>query len=299
MDHSVIDELHSLADFVRWGASRFNEADLFFGHGTDNAIDEAVTLVLHALHLKHGMPEIFWQTRLSYKEKTHILELFQQRLEKRVPTPYLTHQAWFSQLPFFVDARVLIPRSPIAELIEAAFAPWLEVENVSHVLDLCCGSGCIGIATALKSFPEAEVDLVDISADALAVAQRNVDDYDLADRVHVVQSDLFTNLSGVQYDLIVTNPPYVDADELANMPPEYHHEPVLGLEAGQDGLSFAHQILAQAKQHLSPHGILVMEVGASAPALIDAYPELPFLWLEFANGGDGVCLLTAEQLAAV
>ncbi|WP_176329755.1 50S ribosomal protein L3 N(5)-glutamine methyltransferase [Thioflexithrix psekupsensis] len=296
MDSSAIDELHTIADFVRWAASRFNEAHLYFGHGTDNAVDEAVALVLQTLHLGQELPPLLWQGRLTYREKTQLLNQLQLRLEKRIPVPYLTQQAWFAQLPFYVDQRVLIPRSPIAELIEARYAPWLEIEQVNRVLDLCCGSGCIGIATAIKSFPEAEVDLVDISPDALAVAQKNIDEYQLNDKVHIVQSDLFTELAGIHYDLIVTNPPYVDAQALEEMPEEYHHEPVLGLAAGEDGLSFAHQILAQAKRHLTPHGILVVEVGASAPALIAAYPDLPFLWLEFARGGEGVFLLTYDQL---
>lgn len=297
MDSSTLDELHTVADFVRWSASRFNEAGLYFGHGTDNALDEAIALILHTLHLGHDLPPVFWQARLTYQEKKQLLSQLQLRLEKRIPVPYLTKQAWFAQLPFYVDQRVLIPRSPIAELIEARYAPWLETTQVHRVLDLCCGGGCIGIATAIKSFPESEVDLVDISPDALAVAQHNINEYQLMERVHTVQSDLFTNLAGVHYDLIVSNPPYVDAQALAEMPAEYHHEPVLGLAAGQDGLFFAHQILAQAKRHLTPHGILVVEVGASAPALIDAYPELPFLWLEFAQGGEGVFLLTYDQLS--
>lgn len=296
MTQSVVDELHTLADFVRWGASQFNEAKLHFGHGTDNAIDEAITLVLHALYLS-AIPETLWHTRLTSQEKQQINELFSRRIGERMPSAYLTNEAWFMNLPFYVDDRVLIPRSPIAELIEQQFRPWVDPDQVMQVLDLCTGSGCIGIAVAM-ALPNAIVDATDVSLDALAVAERNVERHNLTDQVQLIQSDMFSNLMGKRYDIIVSNPPYVDAQELSALPPEYAHEPRLGLAAGEDGLVFVKQILRHAVHHLNHQGILIVEVGASAEALIAEYPEMPFTWLEFKRGGDGVFLLTAEQLAA-
>jgi ribosomal protein L3 glutamine methyltransferase len=294
MDHTI-DELNTLADFVRWGTSHFNEAQLFFGHGTDNALDEAILLVLHTLHLPHDFPHNLWNTQLTYSEKRAVFHLLQRRIQERVPAPYLTHEAWFSGLQFYVDARVLIPRSPLGELIERQFSPWIVADKTTRVLDLCTGSGCIAIATAL-ALPDADVDAVDISLDALAVAEQNVENYGLSDRLHLIHSNLFSNLTDQHYDLIVSNPPYVDANELENMPPEYLHEPRLGLEAGEDGLLLAKQILREAVDYLTPTGVLIVEVGASQDALIDLYPEVPFTWLIFERGGEGVFLLTAEQL---
>lgn len=296
MDHTI-DELHTLGDFIRWGASQFNKAQLFFGHGTNNAIDEAIVLVLHALRLPRTTPEILWHAHLTYAEKRQVLELLNQRLELRIPAPYLTQEAWFANLRFYVDQRVLIPRSPIAELIEQQFEPWVQhPDQVTRVLDLCTGSGCIAIASAMLAFPNAEIDAVDISCQALEVAQQNIESYGLEDRVYTVYSDLFTNLKGVHYDLIVSNPPYADAQEIQAMPEEYHHEPLLGLEAGEEGLFFVKQILQQAVDYLTPDGVLVVEVGVSQTALTEQYPNVPFTWLEFARGGTGVFLLTAAQL---
>lgn len=291
-----MEELSTLRDFVRWGASRFNQAGLYFGHGTDNAVDEAVYLVLHTLHLPHDIPESLWAANLTAEEKRAVLAVLRERLEKARPAAYITQQAWFAGLRFYVDERVLIPRSPIAELITERFAPWIhDPQEVTHILDLGTGSGCIAIACAL-TFSQAEVDAVDISADALEVARRNVDDYLLEDRIELLQSDLFSALAGRCYDLIVSNPPYVDAAELAAMPAEFRHEPCLGLASGQDGLDAVRGLLAQAAEYLTPQGILVVEVGASAQALSEAYPEVDFMWLELARGGEGVFLLTARQL---
>ncbi|OQW90735.1 MAG: ribosomal protein L3 N(5)-glutamine methyltransferase [Beggiatoa sp. IS2] len=288
--------LSTIGDFIRWGASQFNEAQLFFGHGTDNAIDEAVVLVLYALRLPLDTPNGFWQMRLTTREKQGVFDLLQQRIQQRIPAPYLTCEAWFANLRFYVDTRVIIPRSPLAELIERHFAPWIEVEQVKRMLDLCTGSGCIAIASALLAFPEADVDAVDISADALVVAQQNITYYGLEQRVHLVQSDLFSNLTGQQYDLIVCNPPYADAEEWRIMPDEYRHEPPNSLAGGEDGLDFVKRILKEAYHHLTPDGMLIMEVGTSQAALIKQYPNVTFTWLEFERGGEGVFLLVSEQL---
>ena len=291
-----IDELYTLGDFIRWGASQFGKAQLFFGHGTDNAIDESVVLVSHALHLPPEIPDILWHTQLTYSEKQQVLELFNQRVQLRIPAPYLTHEAWFANMRFYVDQHVLIPRSPIAELVEQRFEPWVDAHRVRCMLDLCTGSGCIAIASAMLAFPRAEVDAVDISSDALEVAQQNINRYGLEQRVQTTHSDLFSNLAGRTYDLIVCNPPYVDAQELQTMPDEYHYEPRVGLEAGQDGLFFAKQIMREAAQYLTPKGVLIVEVGLSQTRLIEQYPSVPFTWLEFQRGGEGIFLLTAEQL---
>ena len=293
----IIDELHTLGDFIRWGASQFNKAQLFFGHGTDNALDEAIVLISHALHLPPEIPDILWQSRLTSAEKQTVLALFEQRVQQRIPVPYLTHEAWFAKLRFYVDKRVLIPRSPFGELIEQQFEPWIAPNQIRYVLDLCTGSGCIAIASAMLAFPYADIDAVDVSSEALEVAQQNIKNYGLEQRVHLVQSNLFVNLKDKHYDLIVCNPPYVDAKELQNMPDEYHHEPKIGLEAGLDGLHFVKRILQEAYQYLTPEGVLIVEVGLSQNSLVELFPETPFTWLEFQQGGEGVFLLTAEQLA--
>ncbi len=290
----LIQELFTLRDWLRWGMSRLTEAGTCFGHGTDNAHDEALQLILHALHLPLDTPPTLLDARLTTAERERVLALLRRRADERVPVPYLTGTAWFAGLPFQVDARVLIPRSPIAELIEAGFEPWLD-EEPARVLDLCTGSGCIGIACAY-AFEGAEVVLSDVSGEALTVARANIDQHGLGERVRAVASDLFAQLQGERFDLIVSNPPYVDAPDLAAMPPEYHHEPRLGLAAGEDGLDLARRILAEAPQHLNPGGLLVVEVGNSAPALETAFPHLPLTWIEFSRGGEGVFAITREQL---
>lgn len=288
-------ELTSIRDFIRFGASRFNQAQLYFGHGTDNAWDEAVQLVLSAVHLTGFTHPGVLDARLTQPEKERVLDSFDQRIEQRIPAAYITRHARFCDLDFYVDERVLVPRSPIAELIEQGFAPWLS-EEPEYVLDLCSGSGCIGIACAYR-FPEAQVALSDISADALEVARRNIADHDLGERVMAYESDLFAGLAGQCFDLIVSNPPYVDAEDLAQMPAEYRAEPEIGLGSGADGLAFTRQLLAEAANHLNDGGLLVVEVGNSAEALVESYPQLPFTWVEFARGGHGVFILTREQLA--
>lgn len=289
------ESLTSIKDFIRWGASRFSEAELFFGHGTDNALDEAVQLVLHALHLSPDLPPVYLESRLTPKERDIVVALIRRRIEDRIPAAYLTNKAWFAGLEFYVDDQVLVPRSPFAELIENQLRPWIDPDEVHSVLDLCTGSGCIGIATAFH-LPNTVVDLVDISEPALGVARRNLVDYGLESRVRAVRSDLFDALQNRRYDVILTNPPYVGADELAGLPPEYHREPSIGLAGGNDGLDLVRRILREAANHMEPAGVIIVEVGSSAVTLMEAFPELPFLWLEFERGGDGVFLLTAEQL---
>jgi ribosomal protein L3 glutamine methyltransferase len=286
--------LRSLRDFIRWGASRFNQAGLVFGHGTDNAIDEAATLVLHALHLPSELHPDWLDGRLTPVERTAVTELLERRIRERKPAAYLTREARFAGLDFYVDERVLVPRSPIAELIEAGFAPWLAREP-ARILDLCTGSGCIAIACAYR-FPEAEVDATDVSADALAVAAVNRERHHLEHRLRLIEADVYNGLDGAGYDLIVSNPPYVDAGEMAALPAEYRAEPAGGLAAGDDGLEVVRRILAGAAARLSPEGVIIVEVGNSAPVLATAYPEVPFLWLDFERGGDGVFLLNAEEV---
>lgn len=295
MAQPALTELSSILDFIRWGASQFRAAELSFAHGMASALDEATYLVLHSLHLPVDTPELYFASQLTQAEKQKVVAILERRIIERKPAAYLTHEAWFAGLPFYVDERVLVPRSPIAELIEKQFYPWTDETQVAQILDLCTGSGCIGIACAY-AFPQAEVDLSDVSADALTVAKLNIERHGVQAHVQTIESDLFANLSGKRYDLIVSNPPYVDAAEIAEMSSEFQHEPLLGLAAGADGLDITHRILASTREHLSDQGILIVEVGNSQFALTEAYPEVPFQWLEFERGGDGIFLLTAAQL---
>jgi ribosomal protein L3 glutamine methyltransferase len=288
-------ELLTIRDFIRWGASRFNAAGLWFGHGTSNALDEAAQLVLHVLYLQPRLPDVYLDSRLTTMECDEVVALLQRRIEERIPAAYLTHRAWFAGLEFYVNDDVLVPRSPIAELIEARFEPWVDPEGVTSILDLCTGSGCIGIAAAIH-LPGAMVDLADISEAALAVAQENIEHHGLEQRVRPIHSDLFDALGDQRYDIIVSNPPYVSVVELAALPREYAWEPRLGLDGGVSGLDFVQRILRDARQHLNPEGVLIVEVGSSAAALEEAFPGVPFLWPGFERGGEGVFLLTARQL---
>lgn len=290
-------ELYTIRDMIRWSASLFAANPLFYGHGTDNSWDDAVDLVIHTLKLDFAHYDIVLDARITQAEKVQLIKLVQARVEKRIPVPYLTKQARFAGLNFYIDERALIPRSPIAELIEARFAPWIDENEIYNVLDLCTGSACIAIATGIYlSNPDAVIDAVDISADALAVADINVKKFEMEEQVHLIQSDLFSALQGRKYDVIVSNPPYVDAGEMHALPQEFRHEPTLALAAGHDGLDIVHRILKEAADYLTENGILIVEVGASAEALITAYPQLPFIWLEFERGGDGVFLLHKADL---
>lgn len=313
----AVEELRTLGDLVRWGASCFQEAELTYGHGSENAMDEAYHLVTHALHLPHDISPYMSSCTITKAERRKVVQLLTERVMTRKPAPYLTNEAWFAGLPFYVDERVLIPRSPIGELIESQFQPWIEPQRVHRILDLCTGSGCIAVVCAM-AFPEAEVDASDVSEEALAVAAINVDRYALHDQVHLILSDVFDGLKSAesgtpsgaeaaakvvslhgtnpQYDIIVSNPPYVNAEDMAALTEEFRHEPPLALAAGHDGLDIVKRILRQARDYLSPQGILVVEVGNSYPELIEQYPQLPFVWPEFAKGGHGVFVLTREQL---
>lgn len=294
-DTSIAQQLQTLRDYIRFAMSEFGRHGVYFGHGTDNAWDEASQLVLAAVDLPWNSNPAVLDSRLTMAERQRILDFIQQRAQQRLPLPYITHEAWFCELPFFVDERVLVPRSPIAELIVSQFSPWLPEGPVERVLDLCTGSGCIGIACAY-AFAEAEVDLLDISSDALAVAQINIAKHEMLDRVQALESDLFAAVKGQQYKLIVSNPPYVDADDLASMPNEYQHEPDIALGSGDDGLDITRRILQQASDYLTDDGLLVVEVGNSEVHMMQKYPELPLFWIDFENGGNGVFAITAQDL---
>src|SRR5262245_16921462 len=284
-----------LGGALRWIAAELAAHELWYGHGTDNARDEAVALAIGVLGLSFDEAASRGTHPLTDAQRIEIDALLRRRIEERIPVPYLVNEAWFAGHRFFVDRSVLIPRSPIAELIEARFAPWLSTEPRT-VLDLCTGSGCIGITCAL-GLPQARVTLTDVSETALAVARRNVELHRLTDRVEVRCGDLFAPVHDQRFDLIVCNPPYVDAGDLATLPPEYRHEPRLALEAGIDGLEVVRRILADAPRHLTERGVLVVEVGNSAGALLDAYPQLPFAWPDFERADGGVFVLDADSLS--
>jgi ribosomal protein L3 glutamine methyltransferase len=284
----------SVRRLIEQGARRLQRAGVFFGHGTNNAWDESAALVLHALALGHDDPTVYAR-RVGRRDQQRVRALLGRRIEERIPAVYLTGRTWFAGLPFEVDPRVLIPRSPIAELIERRFAPWLEARRIHRVLDMGTGSGCIAIACA-KALPWASIDAADISAAALEVAARNVRAHRLTRRVRLVRSDHFAALGAERYDLIVSNPPYVGARELASLPAEYRHEPTLALASGRAGLDSVHVLLAQARRHLRPGGALIVEVGNTERAVRRAYPQLPFIWLQFERGGGGVFVLGAADL---
>lgn len=290
---SININLLTIRDYIRWAVSQYHQQGLFFGHGNDNAWDDARQLILGYLSLPFDLPEAYLDCHLETSEQNELRLLLQKRIEKRIPTAYLLGEAWFCERPFYVDERVLIPRSPIGELIMKQFNPFLS-EAPKRILDLCCGSGCIGIACA-QQFVKAEVILADLSYGAIEVANLNIERYHLEDRVYTVQGNCFSSLPNQRFDLIVSNPPYVDAEDMADIPPEYQYEPKLGLAAGEDGLDIVRIILAQAANHLTENGLLIVEVGNSAIHVEQLYPEVDFTWLEFNQGGQGVLLLTAKQ----
>ena len=298
MINSATDELVTVRDWLRWAVSRFNESGLSYGHGTENAWDEAVWLVLATLHLPHDTLEPWLDAHLTRSERLGLLNNLQQRVVHRMPTAYLVQEAWLGPFRFYVDQRVIIPRSYFAELLQNGFAPWIEdPESVGAALDLCTGSGCLAILMA-HAFPGASVDAIDISADALVVACRNIGDYHLDDRVHAIESDLFAAVKGKRYDLILSNPPYVTSEAMAALPAEYRHEPALALAAGADGLDVVRRILAAAREHLNPGGLLAIEVGHNQHLVEAAFPDLPMVWLDTEHAEGKVFLVTREDLPA-
>jgi ribosomal protein L3 glutamine methyltransferase len=292
----LVDELVTVRDWLRWAVSRFNEANLFYGHGTDNAYDEAVWLILHTLHLPNDRLEPYLDARLTRAERLAVLNILEQRLVRRLPAAYLTREAWLGPYRFYVDERVIVPRSYFAELLSEHMAPWItDPEHIHTALDLCTGSGCLAILIA-EAFPAATVDAVDLSPDALAVARRNVTDYGLENRIHLVQSDLLEGLGDRRYDLIICNPPYVTADSMAALPAEYRHEPELALAAGDDGLDIVRRLLTTAATHLTEHGLLFVEVGHNADIVEAAFPDLPLTWVDAPSGEGKIFMLAREAL---
>lgn len=291
----VLTILSTLRDYIRWAASQFTKSEISFGQGTTTALDEAAALVLHTVHQPYNLAEAYLDTTLTMSERQAVVEIINRRIKERIPAAYLTNEAIFAGLSFYVDNRVLVPRSPIAELIEQRFAPWVEEDQIYRILDLCTGSGCIAIACAY-AFQEATIDAVDLSSDAMAVAEINLEKHQLFDSVTLYQSDLFANLPPDLYDIIVSNPPYVCQEEWEQLPKEFHAEPDMGFKGGQTGLDIVIRILVEANTYLAEQGVLVMEVGSSAQTLQATFPDVPFYWLDFARGGDGVFLLTAEQI---
>jgi ribosomal protein L3 glutamine methyltransferase len=296
MYQSARQELLTLRDLIRYGVSRLNSAQVALGHGSDNAWDEAVYLTLHALHLPLDTLEPFLDARVVREERDRVLDLLERRVTERVPAAYLTNEAWLRGHRFYVDKRVIVPRSPIAELLDQGLSPWvqdaLEVENV---LDMCTGSGCLAILSAL-AFPYAHVDAVDVSADALEVARRNVDDYGLQDRLDLHESNLFDSLPARQYDVIICNPPYVNSGSMDVLPQEYRHEPHLALAGGEDGMDLVRRILAAAPQYLTQDGVIVLEIGHERDFFEAAFPQLSPVWLDTEEASDQLLLLTREQL---
>jgi ribosomal protein L3 glutamine methyltransferase len=289
-------QLHTLRDLLRFSVSRFNESGLFFGHGSSNAYDEAAYLILHTLHLPPDQMESFLDARLTNIEISQVLSIVKRRSLEKIPAAYLTQEAWLGDFSFYVDKRVLIPRSFIAELLREQLSPWVtDPSSVHSVLDLCIGSGCLAILLA-HAFENATVDATDISDEAMEVANKNVGDYDLNRRIHLLQSDLFGALEGRRYDLIISNPPYVNAESMASLPEEHQHEPRNALASGHDGLEAAKEILKSAANYLNDKGILIVEIGHNRAALEEAFPQTPFTWLETSAGDGFVFMLTRDHL---
>lgn len=294
--HHVTDELLTIRDWLRFAVSQFEASDIFFGHGTDNAYDEAVWLILSALHLPHDTLNNFLDSRLTTAERNKLADFIVQRITLHKPTAYLVKEAWLQGFKFYVDERVIVPRSFIAELLNEDLSPWIEFpELIETAADICTGSGCLGILLA-NSFPNAAIDVIDISQDAIDVANINIQNYGLQEQVTAIKSDMFSALQGKKYDLIISNPPYVDAPSMAKLPAEYRNEPQLALGSGPAGLDHTATILREAANYLTDEGLLVVEIGHNRDALIEAYPNLPFTWLEVSSGNEFVFLLTKAQL---
>lgn len=293
---NITDELITVRDWLRWAVSHFERAGLFYGHGCDNAWDEAVWLVLHTLHLPLNQLEPFLDAKLTMAERKAVLAILQTRIEKRIPAAYLTHEAWLGDFKFYVDERVIVPRSYFAELLEEGLSPWLDdPHEVGAALDLCTGSGCLAILMA-HTFPHAAVDAVDLSTDALEVARRNVADYGLETQIELIQSDVFANLDGRRYDVIISNPPYVTEEAMTVIPNEYRHEPEMALVSGADGLDVVRRILAGAADHLTDHGLLWVEVGHNAYLVEEAWPDVPFTWVDAPSGESKIFMLSRNEL---
>lgn len=292
----MTDTLHTIRDWLRYAVSRFENSDIFYGHGTDNSYDEAVWLIMSALHLPHDTLNNFLDARLTAEESAHLARLIDKRVTQHIPTAYLVNEAWLRGFKFYVDERVIVPRSFIAELLEDGLQPWVEFpEMVESAADICTGSGCLGVLLA-EAFPHAHIDVVDISPAAIEVCNINISRYGLQDQIQAVQSDMFTALKGRKYDVIISNPPYVDAPSMAQLPAEYRQEPQLALGSGEAGLDHTHTLLTQAAAYLNDGGILVVEIGHNRDALHAAYPELPFTWLDTSGGDQFVFMLTREDL---
>ena len=288
--------LHTVRDHLRFAVSRFNQAGLFFGHGSNDAFDEAAYLILHTLNLPLDKLEPFLDAELTESERAEVLDILQRRTEQRIPASYLTHQALLGEFSFYVDERVIVPRSFIAELLSLQLSPWItDPDRIENVLDLCTGSGCLAIIAA-HAFPHSSVDAVDLSPDALAVAERNVADYHLQDRIKLIESDLFTKIGKRKYDIIISNPPYVDAESVTALPQEHLHEPKLALGSGHDGLDATRIILKEAARHLTQNGVLIVEIGHNREVLEEAYPDLPFTWLDVSAGDQFVFILHRNDL---
>lgn len=292
----VAEELFTIRDWLRFTVSRFEDSGIFFGHGTDNAYDEAVWLIMSALHLPLDTLDNFLDAAITESERKHLAHLIERRISEHIPTAYLLREAWLKGFKFYVDERVIVPRSFIAELLEDGLSPWVEYpEMIESAADICTGSGCLGVLLA-HAFPNADIDVVDISPDAIAVANINIANYELQDRITAVESDMFSALAGKCYDLIISNPPYVDAPSMAQLPREYRNEPQIALGSGEAGLDHTHTLLKEAAHHLNDGGLLIVEIGHNRNALLNAYPELPFTWLEVESGDQFVFLLYKEQL---
>ena len=295
IETDVIATLTTIKDYIRWGASQFVENKVFLGHGIATPLHESAAIVLHSLHQPYQLDDCYLDAALTLDERKRVYDLLNKRITERLPVAYIIREAMFAGLSFYVDERVLVPRSPIAELIEQQFEPWIEEDQVLNILDLCTGSGCIAIACAY-AFPEAQVDAVELSDEALDVAKINLQKHELSDQLRLFKSDLFDDLPDAKYDVIVSNPPYVAIQEWKELPAEYHKEPELGFTGGESGLDLVLRILVDASKFLTENGILIIEVGSSAETLQQLFSQTPFYWLEFERGGDGVFLLTAKQV---